>query len=76
MSEQLNPSGLNPFGEVLQKLMDRRGIGAAELVARMRACPDAPAITEEDVEALMTAQPGEEFLRVAGAVKDAFLDEN
>jgi hypothetical protein len=42
----------------------------------MRERPESPAITEEDIKAMMTAQPGEQFLRVTAELEDAFPREN
>ena len=70
---------LNSFGTVLQRILAERGMDAAELAALLReGGPDQePAIiTEEDIIDLMTAQPGEEFRRVADAVEAAFLSES
>jgi hypothetical protein len=76
MDKQAKPSGLYRFGEVLEKLMQPRGVDAAELAERMRELAGAPAITEEDINALMTAYPGEEFRRGANNLEDTAPREN
>ena len=70
---------LNSFGTVLQRILAERGMDAAELAALLReGGPDQEPtiITEEDIIDLMTAQPGEEFRRVAAAVEAAFFSES
>jgi hypothetical protein len=58
----------------LERLLQSRGIDAAELAARMQEA--GMPITEEDIEALMVAERGEEFLRVAEDLEDAIPYEN
>jgi hypothetical protein len=67
---------MNPFGEVLLKLLEDRGMSVADLAERISQMPEAPEMGEDDLLAVMTAEPGEEFLRLMSALDAAFLYEN
>lgn len=67
---------LNEFGAVLLELLEARGMTVAELAAIISARPEAPEITEEEILATMTAEPGEEFMRLVAAFDEALQSEN
>ncbi len=67
---------MNPFGEVLLELLEARGLSVADLAERISARPEAPEMSEEDLLAVMTAEPGEEFARLMYAIEAAVLHEN
>lgn len=67
---------LNPFGEVLMGLMEARGMTAADLAAMISAKPENPEITEEELLAVMTAEPGEEFNELLAVFDAGVLREN
>ena len=68
--------GLNPFGEVLIRLLEARGMTASDLAETIRARPEATEITGEDILAVMTAELGEEFAGLMNAFDEAVLREN
>ena len=74
MPEQPDAADLNPFGEVLQRMLDERDIGAAEMARRLQE--HGVPLTEDDIHAMMTARPGEEFRRVNKNLEDSVSREN
>lgn len=67
---------LTPFGQVLMGLLDARGMTAADLAEMISAKPEAPEMIKEDILAVMTAEPGEEIMRLMHAFDEAVQSEN
>jgi hypothetical protein len=67
---------MNPFGVVLLELLEARGIPVAELVERISQSPGAPEISGDELLAIMTSEPGEEFRELMAAFDEAVLYEN
>ena len=71
---------MNPFGEVLLKLMEDRGLSVADLAERISQMPEGSEMSEEELLDMMMAAPmaalGEGFRRLVNAFDAALLYEN
>ncbi len=51
-------------------------MSVADLAEMIRARPEAPEVSGEDILRIMTAEPGEEFRELMAAFDEAVLYEN
>ncbi len=59
---------LNPYGVVLKRFLDKRGMAVEDLVVRIREIPGAPLVTVEDMITAMTTKDPHEFRRLTECI--------
>ena len=58
------------------EMLEARGMSVEDLAETISQMPEAPEISGDELLAVMTAEPGEEFARLMNAFDEAVLYEN